>query len=344
MSGFLARAGLPAGLLSAGLALGLWSWSSQRSSQLQDLEIASDDHWIDAGFVEMVSPISPPTSRDESDLIEVWLRLPAGRTVDVTTADGARPLLALPPGTLADRVERIASMTGSRVVDVRGTELLQDGGQQFHMLRRVGQSMRGFSWARGSADGQREADARVAELVPASAVAKLRRLNDCASCHLEKKSEQREVDGSGLPNRRTDDVGFYQVQAVLDDEQPLETTRPRDTNVDEPFVVLSCPNGSPAQQGGFDDGRRTVRCEGNGLPRARYDVAAGLGAGALRALRVCASRRYLYEHMTDRARAAFRAEFAACGLAETTELEAGSVPASDVERKETASWTRRALK
>jgi hypothetical protein len=292
------------------------------------LEIASDDHWVDAGFVEMVSPISPPTSLDGSDLIEVWLRLPPGRAVDVTTATDGRPLLALPPETLADRIERITSTAGSPIVDVRGTEVLHDGGQQFHMLRRAGQSLRGYSWARGSADEQGEADRRVAELVPASAVTKLRRLNDCVSCHTAKKAEQVELGATALPNRRTDGVGFYQVQAVLDDEQPLETSRPRDTNVDEPFVTLSCPDGSRPQVASFDDGRRAVRCAGTGLPRARYDVAAGLRAGASRALRVCASRRYLHEHMTDHARSAFRAAFSACELAETTELGAGSEPAS----------------
>ncbi len=344
MSGLFARAGLPGALLGAALSLGVWGFSSGRTSKLQDLEIASDDNWVDAGFVEMVSPISPPTSLDQSDLIEVWLRLPPGRTVDVTIAADGRPLVVLPPGTLADRVERITSTAGAPIVDVRGTEVLPDGGQQFHMLRRVGPVLRGYAWARGSADEQREADARVAELVPVSAVAKLRRLNDCASCHVAQKPEQLELDPAGLPNRRTDVVGFYQVQAVLGDEQPLERSRPRDTNVDDPFITLACPDGGRPQVGSFDDGRREVRCSGTGVPRARYDVAAGLSAGALRALRVCASRRYLHEHMTDHARAAFQTAFIACGLSETTKLEAGSEPASNLERKETASWTRRAWK
>lgn len=343
MSGFFARAGLPAALLGAAVSLCVWASSSRGAAELPDLVIASDDHWLDAGFVEMVSPISPPTSLDESDLIQVWLRLPPGRGVDVVTATDGRPLLALPPGTLADRIERITSSAGSPIVDVRGTELLRDGGQRFHMLRRVDDSLRGYSWTRGSADEQREADRRVAELVPAGAVTKLRRLNDCASCHSTKKAELTEPGAAGLPNRRTDAVGFYQVQAVLDDEQPLETSRPRDTNVDEPFVTFSCADGSRPRVASSDDGRRAVRCSGSALPRARYDIAAGLSAGASRALRVCASRHYLHEHMTDHARSAFRAAFTACGLAETTELEAGSAPAS-IERKETASWTRRAWK
>jgi len=315
------------------------AWLATDETPLEELRIESDDHWPEAGFVEMVSPISPPTSADRDDVIQVWLRLPPSGEVGLAIGADGRPALTLPAGTVADRVERHLTPSGSRVIDVRGTELEAGGGQRFRLLRRSEGGLRGFAWERGAAEQQAEADRRIAELVPSRAVGKLRALNDCARCHFANKSEEVTAGERFTPNRRTDAVGFYQVQAVFDDEQPLERTRPYDTNVGRQFVTLSCMRGGEPR---LEHGQGHPSCADGSTPRARYDVAAARVAGDARALGVCAAREYLGGHMSSEARVAFAAALEACDLDDETtgRREAGL----DTTEKETTSWKRRASK
>src|SRR5215831_12694584 len=69
-----------------------------------------EQHWRADGFVEMVTPLEPPTTSDGRDRITVWLKLSEGEAI----ASG--PSLRYAVGTVADRVE----YSGGEVVDVRG--------------------------------------------------------------------------------------------------------------------------------------------------------------------------------------------------------------------------------
>src|SRR5215468_5162691 len=84
-----------------------------------------DQHWRTDGFVEMVTPLEPPTTADERDRITVWLKLPDGEAITIG------PSLRYAAGTVADRVE----YSGSAVTDVRGTRFVAGGGELFHVLR-----------------------------------------------------------------------------------------------------------------------------------------------------------------------------------------------------------------
>jgi hypothetical protein len=287
-------------------------------------------HWAGGGFVEMVPPIRLPTSLGGYDHITVWLRVPDGRPVRVEH-DGERLTLVYPPGTVADRVEmrepsHIDGAHAWRVTDVRGTRLDDDGRERFHVLQaaaRDGLSLAGFEWRRDDPSGVRAANAGLEELLRrgrlrdvderkrAQAIDRLLRLNDCQPCHEHDRSERTRYTEGG-PRRATDRAGFYVILSVLADAAPLENHRPREANVDDPFVTVSCGEDE-ASLVTTDTGPRYT-CPDDRVPFARMDVARALAAGQPHAGAVCSSRRYLHEHMDDEARAAFAPSFAECGI------------------------------
>jgi hypothetical protein len=262
-----------------------------------------DQHWHANGFVEMVTPLEPPTTPDGRDRITVWLKLPEGEAI----ASG--PSLRYAAGTVADRVE----YTGSEVTDVRGTRFVAGGIELFHVLRRDGSALSGHEWRRGDTRLERRAADLVASRADPPARERLRRNNDCASCHQHDRPPAVRADTAG-PRRATDSSGLYQMLAVLSDLAPIDHHRPRELNVDSPYLHVDCPDGSAAQL--HDDGRGVRRyvCADNGVPLGHVDIARARREGEPRALAVCQSRRYLMQHMTRDAREAFAPAFAACGL------------------------------
>src|SRR5215470_10477039 len=159
-----------------------------------------DQHWRANGFVEMVTPLAPPTSGDGGDRITVWLKLPDGEAI----ARG--PSLRYAPGTVADRVEYLAGA----IADVRGTRFVADGGELFHVLRRDGDALAGWEWRRGDAELEQRATERVAALVSPPARDRVRRFNECASCHQHDRPPAERADAPG-PRRATDSSGLYQM-------------------------------------------------------------------------------------------------------------------------------------
>lgn len=282
------------------------------------LRAERSESWAARGFTRMTGPLRPPTSRHDRDEIEVWLKLPDGGVIDLSSAPGRRHL-ALPAGTIIDRVESVGVEGGpTRVDDVRGTLLEADGRQRFHVLRRADDSLVGLSWLRGSATAQSRADASLAEWLEGRGAdrreqRRLVELNQCARCHGFDKPVSPVANERGLPNRATDLHGFYQVEGVLLDEAPAETARPRDTNLDDPFIVHRCAAGEPPIR--VQDERVThLRCADGGPPVGRLDVARALAAGDAHAAEVCASRAFLRAHMSAPARQAFSDAFAVCGI------------------------------
>ncbi len=280
-------------------------------------EIASDptpDRWDSAGFVEMTPAIRPPTSADGADVIQVWLRLPEGPSLRVVDA-GAGPKLVMPVGTEADRVELQGHGKHARVLDVRGTRFLAEG-EEFHMERPANGRLSGVAWPRDNPRAQKLADEHVAEMAGPKAADWLVKLNQCAFCHTPNKAENVRVNADGLPNRATDGSGLYHPQAVLDDETPIEASRPHDQNIGDPFIRLRCRDGRAHGVRKNDDGSLRPFCPDGSPPLARLDVRAALAAGDAHAKAVCASRRYLFEHLTVEDRAAFRGAFDACSLSD----------------------------
>jgi hypothetical protein len=262
-----------------------------------------DQHWRSNGFVEMVTPLEPPTSATGRDRITVWLKLPEGETI------GRGPSLRYPAGTVADRVEYI----DGRIADVRGTRFIAGGVELFHVVRPDGDALAGYEWRRGDADLERRATELATARVEPAARERFRRFNDCASCHQHDRPQAMRDDAVDPP-RATDSSGLYQMLAVLSDVAPLDHHRPRELNVDKPDLRVDCSDGATPRL--HDDGRgaRHYVCANHGVPLGHVDIERARQRRDTRALAVCRSRRYLMEHMAPDARVAFAPAFAACGF------------------------------
>jgi hypothetical protein len=304
-------------------------------------------YWEQNGFAGMVPSIHLPTTHSRDDLIHVWLKVPAGRRIDVERApDGNGWQLVLPPGTHADRTEyfRASGPPPSEaalyldstavdkrdwtVADVRGTRVLADGRQRFHVYRPINGELHaplvGWSWPRGDADAQRRAtDALIAHCrgarrpidqppMDARALARLRRLNDCAHCHRKDMPQLDRQQSERVLERGTDNLGFFGPTAVLSDSCVVANHRPEDVNDEDPYVQVRCGD-KPAELIRKDSFER-YDCANGRVPIGYRDVRAGLAAGHEYTRRVCESRRWLFERMTERARRVYADGFAACGL------------------------------
>ncbi len=282
-----------------------------------ELRAETSDAWRERGFVRMTAALRNPTSLDGTSSVDVWLSVPEGGTIALDTASDG-PHLVLPAGTRVDRVESIAVAGKPRVDDVRGTELLTGGGQRFRVLRRGEASLEGMAWPRSDAHAQARVDDRLAAWLETHgarprAVKRLIDLNQCARCHVSNKAPSTTAGQDGLPNRPTDGHGFYQVEGVLHDELPVETSRPRDPNLHDPFVTYRCASGEPPQPVESTSVAH-VRCADGAPVLGRLDVAQSLAAKDPHALAVCETRRFLFERMTTSARNAFGEAFAVCGI------------------------------
>jgi hypothetical protein len=98
---------------------------------------------------------------------------------------------------------------------------------------------------------------------------------------------------------------------VLADAAPLERHRPRDLNIEDHFMRITCVRGS-AMIAADREGGRQPRCTDGEVPRATLDVPRALAAGDAHARAVCASRRWLAAHLSDQARARFTAAIEEC--------------------------------
>lgn len=304
-------------------------------------EIVDHDSWAKQGFVEMTPPVRLPSDGAGRDKIEVWLRVPEGGRITARKLADGRATIAFPPGTIADRVESwgYARAEGDgggwkySVTDVRGTRLDVNGAEMFHVFVPVGPEpgarLVGWEWARSDRLQQRAATQflishleRMRTLQdrgrPQSAeerrelIEDYRRNNDCAKCHAHDKPVQTSrVRGI---HRATDSNGFYVPLSVLMDTVPLERHRPRDMNVGDPFLTITCPTqGDHPVLAQGAAGAREYRCLQGGSPSGTLDVKKALAANDARTIALCKSRAYLRAHMDDHARTLFATQFADCG-------------------------------
>jgi hypothetical protein len=306
-------------------ALALGCRGDAPAKSVVELSIADPArHWVEAGFVELVPAIRPPSTPDERDRITVWIRLPGAARITSAPSAAGGMTLAVPPETVADRVEYItptgaspdAPATGN-VIDVRGTRFVPGGAELFHVLRPgTGAGLRGFEWPRHDQGASEQATRRLIDSQRAlgaspAQLRRLRRLNDCAACHRPDVPAATRVTRD-LPRRPTDATGLYSLLAVMRNEAPVEVHRPRDMNADDPFISVVCPGNQPATLDRESNGARRFTCPGGAVPTARLDVTAAIAAGDPHALAVCRSRRMLYERMTEGARRAFSGAMAGC--------------------------------
>ncbi len=280
------------------------------------------DDWRREGYVEMVSPIRPPSSDDGRIRIAVYIRMPPGSRMRTRRGEGAETL-EVPVGTRADRVEfqgdgsrdAIPSSTW-RVLDVRGISFAPSQ-HEFRVLRPKvtgGHELFGIRWPRGE---ERAATAALGELVLGGfvagpmrlaererAAAHLRGLNDCPSCHTpDRRGRQTERD-PGVVNRGADASGLFQVASILRDRLPFETYRPRDSNRGDPYITRMC-GGAPVEDS-------LDRCPGGAILEGELNVRAAMKNEDPHAQRVCASRRALAQYWDDDGRSAFREALAEC--------------------------------
>lgn len=255
----------------------------------------------------------------------MWLRLPENGQIRTRVQPGP-PLIELPPGSSAVRVEKIAhggepSAWQWSTADVRGTRF-ERGGEVFFVLRpaeqRIHSPLTGWEWRRDSADQQREATRLVEELAASIAAPdhaegekkSARRANACSSCHEHARPANARPGEHGVANRSTDASGCYQVQNVLLSQVPLETYFPLEMNLNNPFVRFGCKSGEirdaePAER---------ATCSDGSIPWGRFDVRAALAASNDQAQGLCLSRRYLYERIDEAGRQAFAQAFAECQI------------------------------
>jgi hypothetical protein len=300
-------------------------WSQGTASKPPALIIDEPQtYWARNGFIPLTTPIHLPSNAAGTDQAVVWLKIPEGSKFRTRRLPGGGLTVAVPEGTVADRVETI---DGS-VADVRGTRFGAGGRQLFHILRpatdEASSRLVGYEWPRGDDAGKRAVTelmlmrARIRERNGARAADRFASLMDCAGCHAANKPESLVPAKSGVPNRATDDSGLYQILAVFADEAPLERYRSRDLNVDDPFVHIHCgDHGSPDVARGHD-GSVSVSCPDGTVPIGRFDMAAALRAGDPRAREICRTRRALGERLDDAGQHEFTAALEACAASTDT--------------------------
>ncbi len=296
-------------------------------------------YWRQSGFVEMVPPVRLPMDKNTDEYIRVWLRIPAGGKISVKWLPGQnRYTLEFPPGTVADRIDgghdqKQAMFTVDGIADVRGATIAADGRTWWHVYEPVpGESskwLHGFAWLRTGPVGDDLAADSLIKLyypgVPARAkkeMAEFRRLNQCSACHMPDRPVPTDTTGndlsfpttsSGLSVPETDADGFYQPITVLTDSMTLVNIRPWDLNIDDPYITVWCGKARAGLTTKGNDYRRYL-CPGNAVPVGKLDMAAALAHQDPHALAVCASRKYLYEHMTGTDRKDFASGFAECSI------------------------------
>jgi hypothetical protein len=284
-------------------------WVTSTSDPLQ---------WINSGFIELTTPVRPPTSADGSARIVVVMKFPTGQLL--SSNNGTPPSLSIPVGTEAARVEYAANGTTSelsaawRVLDVRqfswrSTSMLCT------VLRPDGDGkLVGLRWPCSAANDE-QAGTLLSQFVrdnrfeaPRSdagrerAASHIAQINGCVRCHQANRREDRSA--TAVVQRSTDSNGLFSIRSLMTDQDPIERYRPIDRNLGDPFMHSVCPQSDvSATTGECTDGMRR---------QLRYDIAPALAAQDSHAVAVCASRLSIAAVMTSGARATFASALHPC--------------------------------
>ncbi len=251
--------------------------------------------WQRAGFIELTTPVRPPTSPDGTARIVVVLRPKQG------------------VGTVAARVEYAGSPRRDdpvgadwQVLDVRQFEWTSAGLRCSVLRPSSGHRLAGVAWPCGL-DMDARAGRALAELANSGHLRgpgeRLAKLNACTGCHRPHRAEDRRPQS--LVQRGTDADGLFSLRSLWSDEDAVERYRPVATNDADPFLSPVCPAGTVTDAGTCDDGT---------WPRLRLAVEDAVAAGDPHALRVCAARRALAAALgAPRGTPAIQAALDACG-------------------------------
>ncbi|HEX5436473.1 MAG TPA: hypothetical protein VFW98_04905 [Gemmatimonadaceae bacterium] len=288
-------------------------------------------YWPQHGFVQMEPPVRLPTTKSIHEYVMVWLRIPAGEKIGVRwLPDQKRYTLTFPPGTVADRIDggqnaKQAMFTVNGIADVRGATIAADGRVWWHVYEPVpGKSSKwlmGDAWLRsGPAGDDLAADSLLKLYYPGAPtkakqeMAEFRRLNQCGACHQTNRPIPKTTASKyGFATPETDATGFFQPITVLTDPMTLVNDRPWDLNVDDPYITVWCGTHK-AKLHTKGNSERWYSCTDHRVPVGKLEMAAALKHKDPHARKVCASRRYLYEHMTAKGRDDFARYFAECSI------------------------------
>lgn len=311
--------------LGALAAIGTLACGAPGEDRVERLRIEHpESHWSDAGFVELVPGTHLPSSDAEIDQVEVWIRLPDGGVIEtVQGPDG--PSLRLPAGTELDRVELAGRGEARRVVDVRGARIDAEGRANHRVLRREsgrpGAALFGVAWPAEDAEAHAAATDMLIDGLAATAelramdhgaadrtLRSIRSKNTCNGCHQASQPEATHV-GERIVARGTDASGFYVPLQMLRDASPLEAYGAFDRSLDDPFVSVRCPSGTPVI---VDEPRMHLQCEDGAIPTGAFAVARARSEHDARAEALCAGRAYLAAHLDEAGRRTFAEAIAEC--------------------------------
>lgn len=300
-------------LLASSLAGGIGCSSDPPPPGVEDVRIEEPAGWhAREGFVKLVPPVHLPSSSDQLDQVEIWVKVPEGASIEVHDDERGRPTLEFPPGTIADRVEYAGLGAERTIVDIRGTTIDEDGSQTFHVYRPTatdpGVPLFGLRWAREDGEAHGAATerlvAKVGALPPLVNMAEPRRSrildgvrarNGCAGCHRISRPENTRSGEHGIVNRSTDRSGFFTPHTVLWDEMPLESYGRFDRSWSDPAVEVRCGDEVVSR----DD----RACPDGSLPQGRIRWDASDPASRTHLDAVCESRAWIVAHLTDQGRA-----------------------------------------
>ena len=277
-------------------------------------------------------PTHLPSSHPRIDQVEVWLKLPAHGKIEATIGPNGEPLLDFPVGTIADRVEYVGVDSERRIADIRGAEILPASKQRFHVYRPKGTSatdpLFGVQWTKGDQAAHRKATERLIDklrgLPPATKMPNeqrraaffddIRRKNQCLPCHEPKRPNNSVSNEYGLVNRGTDGSGFFTPTTLMRDEIPLESYGRHDLSYLDPGVEVRCPSGDKLEN-------RT--CASGAVPVGRWHPQQNRE----RLRRVCEARRYLWDHMSKKAKAHFPDSMTVCSrdVAESSVIQSATL-------------------
>lgn len=274
---------------------------------VHDLRTADPPKHYRDGFVQMHPVVHLPSNASDPQ-VEVWVRLPDKGTITETDTG----LLTWPPGTIADRVEWRGTGDKRHVVDVRGGSIAADGTSMHRLFRPTGPApsddLLGVAWAATDTTARKAAVERlIAGLLPTEMVqgwsekkreswsGGLRRKSNCTRCHVVARPVNTIANEHGLTNRGTDAVGWFTPASVFEDSLPIESYGSVDFNT-SPHLTVRCGD-APAKR--VED---AWTCPENRVPVGHFDLSAALASSDPHALRVCESRRWLWERMDDKAR------------------------------------------
>jgi hypothetical protein len=278
------------------------------------------------GYLRLDTPIRLPERAGGKNKTEIFLKVPAGRSLDLARR-GERWELSYPTGTHAARVESVLR-DGPKgptwtVADIRATEFVEQG-QEFQVYRpesrEVGAALIGVSWRRGDVRAQKHADEWIEEAAKLGvsarakerAARKARSDNACTSCHAPFRPDARTERQFGAVHRGTDAGGLFVPRTIVENAAPLENYAPVERNWDDPFITVSCDDGDPPRLVEGKKGTRAV-CASGAVPRATFGLDEAMEAGDEHGLSVCASRRALFALLPSRWQRHFFARLAECG-------------------------------